>query len=138
MIGRPTSLTEDIKNKAWAYVDGFADHGHAVPSVVGLCKVINRARSSVYLWAKDADSGFSDILEAINENQELETFNKALKGEYNATIAKLLLGKHGYHDKQDTEIVGKIDYSDISDTELDNRLKALLDATGGTVKNTED
>lgn len=138
MSGRPTHLTDEIVAAARAYVDEFETYGHAVPSVVGLCKVIGRARSTVYQWAQNPDSGIADILEAINENQELETFNKALKGEYNATIAKLLLGKHGYHDKQDTEIVGKIDYSDISDTELDNRLKALLDATGGTVKNTED
>jgi len=100
-MGRPTDYTQWAVDAAWAYVDGFADHGHAVPSVVGLCKVINRGKSTVYDWAKDDEKEFSDILSAIKENQELVTFNKALLGEYNASIAKLLLGKHGYHDKQE-------------------------------------
>lgn len=99
--GRPTRYTKALVAKAWDYVDNFEKHGHAIPSVVGLCKVLNRGKSTVYDWAKDPNKEFSDILEAINENQELVTFNKSLKGEYNASIAKLLLGKHGYHDKTD-------------------------------------
>jgi hypothetical protein len=99
--GRPSDYTDDIAAEAWAYIENYEEYGHAVPSVVGLCKVINRAKSTIYDWAKDEDKQFSDILAAINENQELVTFNKSLKNEYNATIAKLLLGKHGYHDKQD-------------------------------------
>lgn len=101
MIGRPTNCTEEVIALAWGYIDKFSEYGHAVPSVVGLCSVINRSRASVYLWAKDDTGGFSDILAKINEAQELVTFNKSLTGEYNATIAKLLLGKHGYHDKSD-------------------------------------
>lgn len=106
MAGRPVEYTQEIADKAWAYVDDFEDHGHAVPSVVGLCKVLNRSRSTLYNWAKDPDKELMDILETINENQELVTFNKALRGEYNATIAKLLLGKHGYSDKSDSTISG--------------------------------
>lgn len=106
MVGRPTDYNQEIVDKAWAYVDGFADHGHAVPSVVGLCKVLNRSRSTVYNWAEDKDTEFMDILAAIKENQELVTFNKSLTGEYNSAIAKLLLGKHGYSDKSDQTISG--------------------------------
>ena len=106
MVGRPTDYNQEIVDKAWAYVDGFADHGHAVPSVVGLCKVLNRSRSTVYNWAEDKDTEFMDILAAIKENQELVTFNKSLTGEYNSSIAKLLLGKHGYSDKSDQTISG--------------------------------
>lgn len=104
--GRPTDYTDEIARQAWEYVEKFEEHGHAVPSVVGLCKVINRARSTIYQWAEDKENQFADILQAINENQELVTFNKALKGDYNATIAKLLLGKHGYHDKSDQTLSG--------------------------------
>lgn len=106
MAGRPTEYTDEIAAQAWDYVENYAEHGHAVPSVVGLCRVIDRARSTVYGWAEDESKQFSDILDAINENQQLVTFNKALKGDYNATIAKLLLGKHGYHDKADTTVSG--------------------------------
>lgn len=104
-MARPTKWTKKLQNKAWDYVKGeweSKEVGHAVPSVVGLCKYLDRGKSTIYDWAKDEKKEFSDILEAIKENQELIVFNKSLKGEYNATIAKLLLGKHGYHDKQDT------------------------------------
>ena len=107
--GRPTLYSDEIVQQAWDYVDNYADHGHAVPSVVGLCKVLNRGKSTLYDWAQDPEKEISDILAAINENQELVTFNKALCGEYNASIAKLLLGKHGYHDKQDTNHGGQPD-----------------------------
>ena len=98
---RPTEYSEDVAQQAWAYLENYEAYDHAFPSIVGLCSVINRARSTVYLWAEDPEKEFSDILEAINEKQELVTFNKAIRNEYNATMAKLLLGKHGYHDKAD-------------------------------------
>ena len=60
----------------------------------------------VYRWAEDEGKEFKDILGQINNDQELVTFNKSLTGEYNATIAKLLLGKHGYHDKADNTVSG--------------------------------
>jgi hypothetical protein len=100
-MGRPSEYSQEIVDQAWEYIENYAEHEHAVPSVVGLCSVINRGKSTLYDWAKDPEKEFSDILEAIKEKQELVTFNKALKGDYNATIAKLLLGKHGYSDKQD-------------------------------------
>ena len=96
---RPKTLTSEVKAKALNYINNFKSYGDAVPSLVGLCRVINRSRHTLYNWAGD-DSEFLDILEAINENQELVMLNKSLTGEYNATIAKLLLGKHGYTDKQ--------------------------------------
>lgn len=106
--GRPTEWSEDVEDQAWKYIDDYADHQHAVPSIVGLCSVLNRGKTTIYTWADDDTKNFRDILDAIKEKQELVTFNKALKGEYNATIAKLLLGKHGYHDKQDTEHSGSV------------------------------
>jgi hypothetical protein len=105
--GRPTTCTPEVIAAAWEYLNTYeVEHEHAVPSVVGLCQVINRSKSAIYNWAQDENNEFVDILRAINEKQELVTFNKALKGEYNASIAKLLLGKHGYHDKQDTSLSG--------------------------------
>jgi hypothetical protein len=115
--GRPKTLTSEVKAKARDYINDFESYGHAVPSLVGLCRVINRSRQTLYNWSND-DSEFLDILEAINENQELVTLNKSLTGEYNATIAKLLLGKHGYSDKQ-TLRADVRDVSAMSDAELE-------------------
>lgn len=116
-IGRPKALTDKVKQQAQNYIDNFDSYGHAIPSVVGLCSVINRSRQTLYNWA-NTDSDFLDILEAINERQELVTLNKSLTGEYNATIAKLLLGKHGYTDKQILKADLR-DVSNISDAELE-------------------
>ena len=115
--GRPKTLTSEVKKKARDYINDFESYGHAVPSVVGLCRVINRSRQTLYNWSND-DSEFLDILREINENQELVTLNKSLTGEYNASIAKLLLGKHGYSDKQ-TLRADVRDVSAMSDAELE-------------------
>jgi len=126
--GRPTEYNQELVDAAWAYIDNYAEHGHAVPSLVGLCKVLNRGKSTLYDWAKDDDKEISDILAAINENQELVAFNKSLTNEYNPTIAKLLLGKHGYSDKQETEHKGVIGLSDLTDAQLDARLAAIAES----------
>ena len=107
MAGRPTSWSEELEDKAWEYVNGgWQEQGDAVPMVVGLCCYIDRSKSIIYDWAKDERKKFSDIIGKIAELQESVTFNKSLTGEYNATMAKLLLTKHGYSDKVDSELTG--------------------------------
>lgn len=104
--GRPTTYDQETIDSGWAYVDQYQKYGHAFPSVVGLCKVINRSRTTIYDWASQDDNEFSYILEAINESQELVAWDKGMTGDYNASLVKLLLGKHGYHDKQDNSVSG--------------------------------
>ena len=75
--GRTTEYTEEIAAQAWKYIEDYeTKYDHAVPSVVGLCQVINRAKSTIYDWAGDETKQMSDILAAIKEKQELVTFNK--------------------------------------------------------------
>lgn len=101
--GRPTTCTPDIIEKSWEYaLGGWEKEGHVFPSVVGLCDVINTGKSTIYSWAKIESLGFLDILDAINAKQELVALEKGLRNEYNANLVKLLLGKHGYHDKVDS------------------------------------
>ncbi len=108
VTGRPTKWSIELEQEAWEYADGgWKDVGDAIPSVVGLCKVLNRARSTLYAWADDETKAFSDILQAINESQEHRTLNGSLTGELNAAISKLVLGKHGYQEnhKVDSTVV---------------------------------
>lgn len=47
----------------------------------------------------------NDYINSNNQNgmstrQEVELINKGLKGEFNASIAKLMLANHGYSEKQ--------------------------------------
>ena len=101
-MGRPTNWSLELEAEAYKYLETWQEeHGHAFPSVVGLCEVIKRSRANVYEWAKHEDKNFSDILNRINQLQELVVWNKSMKGEYNSTMSKLLLTKHGYSDKVD-------------------------------------
>lgn len=103
--GRPTSWSLELEEKAWEYVNGgWRDVEHAVPMVVGLCSFIDRSSTAVYEWEKDEDKEFKDIVKAIKEAQHLELFNKSLTGEYNASMSKLMLTKHGYSDKIDNDV----------------------------------
>jgi hypothetical protein len=46
------------------------------------------------------------ILGMIHEQQHQDLINGALRGELNSNIAKLVLGKHNYHEKTDTTLSG--------------------------------
>lgn len=105
--GRPTDYNEEVVAIALDYIETYeSEYEHAMPSIVGLCSVINRARTTVYRWAEEEDKDFKYILDMIMEKQQLVLFNGALKNDLNANIAKLALGKHGYSDKAQTELTG--------------------------------
>lgn len=102
MMGRPTKWSEELEAKALEYVKNWQNTGKdVVPSIVGLCSYINVAKSTIYKWADENKGNFSDIVSQINESQEQFLVGGGLKGDYNASIAKLMLTKHGYHDKVD-------------------------------------
>jgi hypothetical protein len=75
-----------------------------LPSIEGLSVYLDVSRSTLYLWRENHQE-FSDILEELLSRQAEVLLNNGLSGDYNSTIAKLVLGKHGYTDK--TELTGK-------------------------------
>lgn len=102
MAGRPTDYTDDMLKLAREYIDDCPDK---VPMVVGLCKYISRAKSTVYRWAKEeGKEEFKDILEEIEENQHIELINGGLDNIFNSAITKMMLTKHGYSDKVEQDI----------------------------------
>lgn len=109
--GRPTDYNEEIAEKARQYLKLCKDKVRGttllrvhLPSIAGLAIYLKISRSSVYEW-RDAHPEFADILEEILATQEQRLIENGLSGQYNPTIAKLALGKHGYSDKQ--EVTGK-------------------------------
>ena len=59
----------------------------------------------MYDWEKKYPE-FLYILEAIKLEQQKVLLNKGLSGDFNSAITKLVLGKHGYHEKQDVDLKG--------------------------------
>lgn len=126
-VGRPTKYSKEMLKKAEQYIrrskDGLKkilestnsktgrkrfkyEIAVRLPKAEGLALFLRVRRSTLYEWAKDHEE-FSDILEEINQIQADRVINKALAGEYNPLIAKLLLGKHGYKDEAKVEVDDK-------------------------------
>jgi hypothetical protein len=100
-IGRPTLLTDELISKAYDYIESCPD---VVPSVVGLCVYIGVAKTTIYRWIEENCVEFKDILGAISELQELKLISGGLGGEFNSTITKMMMTKHGYSDKLETDV----------------------------------
>ena len=105
VTGRPTKYTPELLEMAEEYLTTYEQHDHAFPSDIGLTMVLGIATTTLYEWAKHPEKkAFKDILDKINKEQQLVAWNKGLKGEYNANLVKLLLGKHGYSDKTQQDV----------------------------------
>ena len=107
--GRPTKLTPNMMKLAQKYVDEKkklfkTDALTRLPSVAELALELEIPRRTLYQWA-DANQEFHHILEWVMNLQEQELTQKGLDGQYNPTITKLMLSKHGYRDSQ--EVTGK-------------------------------
>ena len=98
--GRPSKYTEEIIKKAENYIYDYETYNDIIPSIVGLASILEVTRTTLYKWEKEHEE-FSYILENIKREQEKVLLNKGLIGDFNSAITKLVLGKHGYHDKQD-------------------------------------
>ena len=100
--GRPTKYTEEMVSKATDYIENYEAAGDVVPQIAGLAIYCGISRETVYDWAKQKDKAiFSDIVKKILAAQEKSLLNGGISGDFNPTITKLLLAKHGYADKQD-------------------------------------
>jgi len=94
--GRPSKYPEDIEERIEAYKSACA----TVPSVAGLAVFLKVGRRTVYGWAEERPE-FSHMLEELLAEQESRLLDGGLGGDYNATITKLMLAKHGYVEKQE-------------------------------------
>lgn len=114
--GRPTEYNQAIIEKTREYLNTFETLGEVIPSIEGLAVYLDLARSTIYDWIGQEDKQeFSDIVEKILAFQGKTLANKGLKGEFNPTIAKLMLSKHGYKDstENETKLTGSISLTDL-------------------------
>ena len=103
-MGRPTKYNTALLEKAQHYLDNYEEYDEVIPSAVGLALVLDITRSTLYAWARDEDKKvFSHILDNINKKQEQVLLKNGLNNQFNSNITKLVLGKHGYHDRPQQE-----------------------------------
>jgi len=103
----PTKYTDEIIVKAQNYLDNYADNGEVIPTIAGLALELSIHRATLYDWKdQEGKEQISDIIRDVMLKQEVKLINGGLSGDHNSTIVKLMLTKHGYHDKQHTELSG--------------------------------
>ena len=103
--GRPTKYTETLVKKARAYVKGDwkrEENGGVIPTIAGLSLYLGVARDTIHEWANDPKKAlFSDIINDLRSIQRQLLMSKGLSGDFNSGVARLILGHHGYREKQD-------------------------------------
>ena len=109
--GRPSKYTEEILDKCQEYLDTYELLNDAIPSHIGMFLFINVGKTTAYNWSDQSSDvyqpAFRDILAKCMDMQHQVLINKGLNNEHNAAITKLVLGKHGYHDKVDQDVTSK-------------------------------
>lgn len=72
-----------------------------LPTVEGFARFIGVNKTSLYEWEKKHPE-FSNALDKIRTEQQQRLIDSGLSGEYNPTIAKLILSaNHGMREKSD-------------------------------------
>lgn len=110
MSGESNSkYSPEMQEKAEYYLANYKKLGREVPSIMSLARYLKVSRNTLYEWAKDKEKqAFQDTLGQIEEEQIQVLVDKGLNGDFNATIVKLMMGNHGFHEKQDRKTTGFI------------------------------
>jgi len=97
--GRPTKYSKRIIEKANEYLKTYKEKGDVIPTVAALSIELKINRETLYAWASK-HSDFSNIMTELKNVQERELINGSVNGSMNSTIAKLILHKHDYSERQ--------------------------------------
>ncbi len=100
--GRPTLYCAEVLDAAKFYLQYYKDMEHIVPTIEGLARYLKIGLSTIKGWARDeGKEEFMATLEDIKTEQAFVLINQGLGSEINATIGKLMLANHGYHEKSE-------------------------------------
>tara|TARA_R110000803_G_scaffold12550_1_gene36023 strand:+ start:79 stop:456 length:378 start_codon:yes stop_codon:yes gene_type:complete len=120
LTGRPTKYTPELLQKAESYLSDWESLEDMIPSNLALAEYLEIGVRTLYDWRDDKEKvEFSHILGEIKALQERVLINKGLSGLFNSAITKLALGKHGYSDKQETDLKGSLQVEAIERTIID-------------------
>lgn len=123
-VGRPSEYKEEYITKVDEYLElcqdeevqqlvGMSAKGTElyknkldvkIPTIEGFALFLEVSKQSLYTWAKE-NKLFLDALAKIEAEQKNRLISKGLSGDYNSTIAKLLLSaNHGMREKTEQDI----------------------------------
>jgi hypothetical protein len=109
--GRPLEYKEQYVAMADTYLaaqqDEVSENGKLkvnLPTIEGFALFLGVNKTSLYEWEK-LHPEFSNALNKIRTEQQQRLLNSGLSGDYNSTIAKLVLSaNHGMREKTETDI----------------------------------
>lgn len=130
VVGRPSKYTDKVNKEALGYIDSCGENYILIekpvitngevseekiikkeiklPTVEKLALLLGVSRDSLYEWAKQYPD-FSDTLDALKKKQADMLIQNGLSGDYNSTIAKLMLSaNHGINERSESESVVKV------------------------------
>ena len=100
------TLAERVEHARNYLMNGWPTTGAEVPTLAGLACWFGVGRHTVRAWC-DEDEDFAEVVEGINAMQEVRLIDGGLRKDYDGSVTKLLLTRHGYSDKVTQEITGK-------------------------------
>jgi transposase-like protein len=109
MSGRPTKYSAEMDKKVLEYLDSCTDTFDEgtkrvkvnIPTMEGVALHLDINRDTLFAWRQEHPS-FSDSLDKVIGEQKKRLLNKGLSGDYNSTIAKLILSSnHGMREGTD-------------------------------------
>jgi hypothetical protein len=119
-IGRPTKYNESILEKAKAYLDALPED-EVIHSIEGLADFLDIDRSTIYDWASQDDKeDFSYIVNKLLIKQGKSLINNTLNKKFEPRTANMILGKHGYTIKTESDVTSKVELKIDSMKELTN------------------
>lgn len=140
--GRPSKFDEKFINEVYEYTDSCVDDSINIgteekpfyktkvklPTIAGLAIHLKVNKTTLYEWEKNEE--FSNALDYLRQKQEETLLNNGLSGDYNSTIAKLVLSSnHKYSEKQDIDHTTKGDkinsVEELTTEELIKRAEAV-------------
>lgn len=109
MAGRPTSYNKEILEATKEYSSNWKEifPEDVIPTIEALSLHIGIARSTIYDWISQDNEElkeFSDNVGNILAKQGKTLVNKGLTNEFNSSITKAMISKHGY--REGTEVSG--------------------------------
>lgn len=126
-VGRPNEYKEEYVEAVEDYLAENQDGVKAgkievkLPTIEGFALFIGVNKNTMYDWEKQQPA-FSNALQKIRTEQQKRLLNQGLAGNYNSTIAKLVLSSnHGMSEKQ------SIDHTHTVSEEVKEQIDKALD-----------